>query len=166
LLDKIAEVSAEGKLKSHHYQAIELILSGKSDQEIGDELNLARETVNRWKNSNYHFMAELNRRRAILWDSASDRLRAMVDMAIDIIYEELLSNGDFKTAMEFLKAIGIYGQVNKPSGQTDPRMMIIDDAHEKADIVMGKVLQSGKSQKQRELIKLFIEESFQKMEGD
>ncbi len=166
MLDKLTEVSTEIKLKNHHYQAVDLIIAGKTDQEIAGALNVARETVTRWRNDNYYFMAELNRRREILLDSAADRLKSLTDVAIDIIYDELFTSGDFKSAIEFLKVIGIYGQVNKPNAQTDPRIMIIEDAHRKSDTVIEKLVQSGKSQKQKDLVQKFIEEALQRSDDD
>ncbi len=65
--------------------AIDILVLGKTDQETAKAVGVARETVNRWKNDNPYFAAELNKRRKQLWGANGDRLRALTTKAVDAI---------------------------------------------------------------------------------
>ena len=47
--------------------AIDLLVQGLSDREVADKVNVARETVTRWRNESAVFQAELNRKRKEIW---------------------------------------------------------------------------------------------------
>ncbi len=153
----IKKLNTVGKLKTHHVMAIELIMEGKTDEEVAAAVDVSRETVTRWRNGNCYFQAELNKRREAQWEVAQDRLRSLIGIAIDNIERNLLEEGDFKASMELLKVIGVNG-VTKPSvGETDPRLVIVSEAERKSRVISDKMFKD-KSQRQKELIQQFIRE--------
>ncbi len=99
--------------------AIELLITGKSDRETAEGCGVSRQTVTQWRNNQAEFIAELNRRRAALWESIIDRLRALVWEAITIL-EDDLHGDDIKArrvaAIHLLRAVGIYGGDWEPKG--------------------------------------------------
>lgn len=107
--------------------AIDLLVQGLSDREVAEKVGVARETVTRWRNENPYFQAELNRKRKEIWGAAEDRLRALVSDAVKVLEEEL-KKGSLKAAIEVLKAVGLYGGVSRPSGATDPEVLMVEQA--------------------------------------
>ena len=90
-------------------------------------MGFARETVTRWRNDNPHFAAQLNRQRRLIWGNSHDRLRALASKAVDTL-DLALQNGDARAAVEVLKAIGLYGQVQPPSGPEDAELVLWEEA--------------------------------------
>ena len=100
-------------------------------------MGVARETVTRWRNDNPHFTAELNRQRRLIWGDSHDRLRALASKAVDTL-ETSLDEGDSRVAMEVLKAIGLSGQVQPPSGPEDADLVLWEEAREWAELEFKK----------------------------
>jgi hypothetical protein len=69
--------------------ALELILSGKTDPHVARAVGVCRRTVLRWRNSDAEFIAELRRRRKAAWRGVTDKLRALLDPAVDVLAEQL-----------------------------------------------------------------------------
>jgi len=116
------------ELSIEQENAIELLITGKSDREVAEVCGLSRQTVNDWKNNNARFIAELNRRRAALWESDLDWLRSLVSSSISILAEDL--QGENKkarreAAIHILRAVGIYGSKCQPNGpQTESDVLM------------------------------------------
>jgi DNA-binding CsgD family transcriptional regulator len=72
-------------LQPEQEQAIALILTGQTDQAIGEAVGVTRQTVNGWRNHNPDFMAVLNQRRAAIWEAHVERLRGMAAGALDVL---------------------------------------------------------------------------------
>ena len=72
-------------------------------------------------------MAELNRRRKEVWQTAHERLRGLVGKAIDIV-EKALNADDVKAALAVLKATNLYGNVETPQGETDADLVLVAQA--------------------------------------
>lgn len=66
-------------------QALHLLLRGLSIPQAAAQLNVHRATLYRWRQNDDHFRAELARQQQFLWSHAADRLRALVDPAIDVL---------------------------------------------------------------------------------
>ena len=49
------------KLSGPQQKAINLFLAGLNDTQVGEQVGVARSTVNKWKNKNPNFGAELDR---------------------------------------------------------------------------------------------------------
>ena len=91
-------------------EAIELLLSGMTDAEVAANVNVARETVCRWRLYHPEFIAEFNRRKAGLIDSYQQGVRNLIGKAIKAA-EEALDSDDHelkvRTAFAILKMLNI-----------------------------------------------------------
>src|SRR5262245_53469627 len=72
--------------------AIDVLVTGKTDKETAELLNLSRTCVTKWRLYDPVFQAALNRRRAEVWGSGIDRLRSLIPKALDVLAEALNSN--------------------------------------------------------------------------
>ncbi len=129
--------SHEDKLSVEQLNAIDVLVLGKTDQETAKAVGVARETVNRWKNENPYFAAELNKQRKQLWGANGDRLRPLTTKAVDAI-ETALDAGDSKSAIEVLKAVGIYGAMEAPSEPVYADLVIMKSAKQWAETELAK----------------------------
>ncbi|MGA7876409.1 MAG: helix-turn-helix domain-containing protein [Desulfoferrobacter sp.] len=117
-LSQEKETSVE--LNDRQLAAIPLILAGKSDQGVADELGVARETIWRWRNTDFEFKAKLNEERVRLLDSACDRLIGLVGKAVSCV-EKALDEGDSKVALALLKMVNFAEDIQDPQlYETDP----------------------------------------------
>jgi hypothetical protein len=127
-----SQISAGSHLSVEQMNAIDILVQGRTDQETAETVGVARETVTRWRNDNPHFTAELNKQRRLIWGDSHDRLRALASKAVDTL-ETSLDEGDSRVALEVLKAIGLYGQVQPPSGPEDAELVLWAEAKEWAE---------------------------------
>lgn len=129
-------------LSVEQLNAIDVLVHGKTDQETAQAVGVARETVTRWRNDNPHFAAELNKQRRVIWDTNHDRLRSLVRKAVDTL-EAALDAEDSRAAVEVLKAVGIYGQVEPPSGPENAELVLWSKARSLADLELSRRGPSG-----------------------
>ncbi len=90
--------------------AIDLLVLGKSDQEVADSVGVHRVTVTKWRNYDACFQAGLNVRRRDVFSTSADRLRSLVPVAVEVLVAELNNPenaGRGQLALSVLKAIGI-----------------------------------------------------------
>ena len=132
-----SQISAGSHLSVEQMNAIDILVQGRTDQETAETVGVARETVTRWRNDNPHFTAQLNRQRRLIWSDSHDRLRALASKAVDAL-EVALDEGDSRAAVEVLKAIGIYGQVQPPSGPEDADLVLWEEAKAWAELEFEK----------------------------
>ena len=125
------------KLSVEQLNAIDILVLGKTDQETAKTVGVARETVNRWRNDNPYFAAELNKQRKESWGVNKHRLQALTTKAVDAI-ETALDGGDSRVAIDVLKAVGIYGAMEAPSGPVDADLVIIESAKQWAATELAK----------------------------
>ncbi len=109
------------ELSVEQQNAIDLLVMGKTDKETAESCGVSRQTVNDWRNNSPLFLAELNRRRAALWETDIDTLRSLVRDAIGVLADDLRGE-DLKArraaAVHLLRAVGIYGASMEPKGET------------------------------------------------
>jgi Homeodomain-like domain len=98
--------------------AVDLLAVGRTITEVAEAVGVTRQTVSGWLNQDPVFEAAVNRRRQELWENVSDRLRALLPNALDVL-KQALENGSVKAAVEVLKAAGLHG-LQRPSGPVDP----------------------------------------------
>jgi hypothetical protein len=110
-------------LSSAQLAGMELLLVGKTDQETADTVGVTRETVWSWRREHPIFMSTLERRRAEVWGSAGERLRSLMQKAIDNI-AKLVESGDFDASIALLKITGMYGGVVNVLSEMDPEKII------------------------------------------
>jgi len=111
--------------------AVDLLVVGKTDQEVAEVVGVTRQTVNGWRNANPWFGAELNRRRQDLWGVSVDQLRALLPRAVAVLAQELeLGPGSARVAVDILRLAGL-DRTKAPHkldtllvGSTDPAEII------------------------------------------
>jgi hypothetical protein len=69
--------------------AVDLLVGGKNDTETAELLSLSRSSVTKWRLYDPVFQAALNQRRAEVWGTGLDRLRALIPKALNALAEEL-----------------------------------------------------------------------------
>ena len=128
----MTEFDKSRQLSVEQERAIGLLLAGASDREVAGAVGVTRQTVNAWRNHNDVFIAELNRRRADLWETTMDSLRRLVRDAVEVLADEL--RGDDKrlrhqAAVAVLRAAGLPDtRLLRPTGPTDPQHVAADRA--------------------------------------
>lgn len=119
----MAKSNKTKQLSIEQENAIDWLIQGKRDREVAEAVKVNRSTVNHWRNHDAVFIAELNARREELWNCETERLRTLVEKAVDVLKSDLDSE-DLKlrqsAAVHLLRAVGLYGADLKPTGQTNP----------------------------------------------
>ncbi len=88
--------------------AVDLLVTGKTDQETAEAVGVTRQTVNGWRNGHPWFAAELNRRRQDLWGVSVDQLRALLPRAVGVLAEELEGGEQrARVALDLLRLAGL-----------------------------------------------------------
>ena len=88
--------------------AIDLLVTGETDQATAEAVGVTRQTVNGWRNTNPYFQAELNRRRQDLWGVSVDQLRALLPRAVAVLAEELEGGEQrARVALDLLRLAGL-----------------------------------------------------------
>jgi hypothetical protein len=101
--------------------AVELLLTGKSDREVAEIVGVTRWTVQQWRTCHPLFMATLAQRRETLFSGAVDRLRSLLSQAMDNI-AKAIEEGDVTSSFALLKATGVHGFC-PPTGEMDPQKL-------------------------------------------
>lgn len=107
------------ELSVEQLNAIELLITGASDQAVADQVGISRQTVWDWRNNNDEFAATLERKRKALWASHEDNLRSLITGAIDILRQGMQSDDErvrIGAAVHVLRCCGIYGNSIEPVG--------------------------------------------------
>lgn len=102
--------------------AVEMLVMGRTDAEVASQLGVARETVNRWRNLNPPFIAEMNQRRQDVWRATRERMRHLGTRALDVLDQQLQA-GNVKVALAFFKCVE---EEKVPSGSTNVPDVIAD----------------------------------------
>jgi hypothetical protein len=110
-------------LTTEQENAIDALLTGKSDREVAEAVGVTRWSVQQWRTGHPVFMATLQQRRAELWGTTGERLRALMGKAVENL-QEAVQEGDLKASIELLKITGMYGGVVNVLGDTDPEKSI------------------------------------------
>lgn len=85
-------------------RALTLILQGRKDTEIAEELGVSRMTIYRWKKYDGRFLQELEDRRALLREQAEDNLLELSESATEAIRDALKDN-DMKIRLQAAKLV-------------------------------------------------------------
>ena len=111
------------QLNQKQLNAIELLLQGGTDGEVAEAIGATRQTVNEWKNHDSSFIAEINLRRQMIWESQEERIRGLLEGAVDALESDLQSDDPKDrraAAIHILRCVGLYGENLKPYGETTP----------------------------------------------
>ena len=76
-------------LSPKQWQAIELLAAGKRVSDVVAESGVSRKTLYRWRHEDADFIAAFQARRREIWSVISDRLRALLPVAIEILAGDL-----------------------------------------------------------------------------
>lgn len=101
--------------------AIELLLQGQTDQAVADAIGRNRTTLWTWKTRVPSFMATLEARRQEQFGQASQRLRNLLNRAIDNI-SQAIEDGDVKSSFELVRSTGLHGFC-PPAGETNVQVI-------------------------------------------
>ena len=106
--------------------ALAELLAGATDVQAAEAAGVHRQCVNKWRHHDADFVAALNRRRAAMWEEHTDRIRALISSALDVLAEDIGLDGGWMdnrryrqaAAVHVLRAAGIYGASLAPTGPT------------------------------------------------
>ena len=120
------EVNLELSLEQQN--AIDLLVTGQTDQAVAETVGVTRQTVCGWCNHHPAFAAALNARRLDVWGGACDRLRALLPKALDALEAAVTGEApDWRAAAKLVELAGLdrqgYGVPNLGPysiGSTDP----------------------------------------------
>lgn len=102
------EYKREQGLTIEQLNAIDVLVTGKSDQAVADAVGVSRPTVTKWRLYDEYFQAELNRRRKEVWGASADRIRALLPKALDTL-EKAIDEGSYQAALALIKIAGLEG---------------------------------------------------------
>ena len=119
-----AESAQDWTLTEEQATAVDLLATGRTIGETAEALKVPRQTVHEWCRSHPGVQAELNTRRQELWTGTTDRLRALLPKALEVLAEELKGENRLHAAVHVLKACRLYG-AELPLGPTDVGEIVI-----------------------------------------
>ena len=99
------------RLSGPQQKAINLFLAGMNDTDVAEELGLARQTVNKWRNKNQNFGAKLEQQQRELNKESRQQLSGLVSRSVEVLGQSLESENERirqSTAVHVLKATGFY----------------------------------------------------------
>lgn len=111
--------------------AIASLMSGATDQEAAKAAGVSRETVNRWRNHDPFFQAELNRRQQEIWESHKRRLQSFIRDALGTISRAVKDNPTI--AMKILEKCEGFDVIQPPFGPTNVQAILHALARERAE---------------------------------
>ncbi len=109
-------------LSKQQQKAIDLLLLGKTEKLVAEELEIARETLNRWRNHNSNFIAALSERQGLL-----TRRNNLFPWALDVI-EQALAKSDSKVAIAVLQALAPSQASELQLGEITLELMLVAQA--------------------------------------
>lgn len=142
----------EQGLTIEQLNAIDLLVEGKTDQEVADKINVNRVTVTKWRNYDIYFQAELNKRRKEIWGASIDKMRALVPKAIERLEKEFDSKYGWKIALEIIKLAGLESNLIKNIGHDDADKILTELAEKR---VTEKLFTSTNEYSKQQLLQDF-----------
>jgi hypothetical protein len=113
--------------------AIDLLALGANDTSVAERLNLARETVTRWRLYDPLFQVQLSQKRSEIWASALDGIRSTLPAAIASVQEQLLVGPNRgRLALDLITRAGLMGKpysgfLGSPDGAAGLGATSLDD---------------------------------------
>ena len=104
-------------------KALLLLASGETVTATAEAVGVSRQTVSEWANRDPEFIAALNSVRQEVLDAGADKLRGMVEKALDAVEagfdsEELSAKDKASLGMALLKQVGLSERAGS-TGNTD-----------------------------------------------
>jgi hypothetical protein len=120
-------------LSIEQLNAVDLLVTGKSDREVAEAVGVSRQTVCGWRLYDPYFQAELNKRRKEVWGASLDKLRSLLPKALEVVERELEGgNNSLSAALKVLQMVNIAG-LTRDVGSADPEEIIDDGARRRLD---------------------------------
>jgi len=94
----------ETKLSNKQLLAVDLVLHGMNDQEVGERIGKSRQTVNRWCLHNMEFCSLLTKRRKEVREHHRDGLNDLVSEALQVV-REAMKEDDISTRLQAALAV-------------------------------------------------------------
>jgi len=118
-------------------RALTLILQGRKDTEVAEELGVSRMTIYRWKKYDGRFLQELEDRRALLREQAEDNLLELSEAATETI-KDALKDKDMKIRLQAAKLVlGMLGMGKGKEKDTSPILDLLSEAIKGIEDEMG-----------------------------
>ena len=124
-------------MKTKQHQAITLILLGKSDRDICQQIEINPKTLWKWKTKNKIFMQEIEAQKEELLRQNQSSIDLIVRKSIEVILKSLDSN-ETKTAIEMLKIFKPMQQQQKNSVDIDLSKIDIGIDQEESNVIKFK----------------------------
>ena len=117
-------------LSSEQERVVVLLAQGKTIAETAESVEVSEHTVRSWRWEHPGVQAAVNSRRQEDWVVVTDRLRALVPKALEVLEQELAGETPLSAALHILKACGLYGlrRTDMWDGCTDPEEIAIGQA--------------------------------------
>jgi hypothetical protein len=122
------------QLSAEQLVAVDLLMQGKSDAEVGVVVNKHRVTVTRWRLLVPEFQAELHRRRKETFGLAVDRFRTLLCQSLDVLSHELEQGTDrVHVALTVLRLAGLDARLlgSEGIGPVDPNRILDEVARQR-----------------------------------
>ncbi|MEH7373293.1 hypothetical protein [Priestia megaterium] len=123
----------EHGLTMEQLNAIDLLITGKTDKEVADVVGVNRVTITKWRNYDFYFQAELNKSRKEIWNVSIDRMRALVPKAMERLEQEFEHKHGWKVALEIIKLAGVEGKHINNIGHESSDKIINELAQKRAE---------------------------------
>lgn len=100
-------------LSCQQRKAIDLIIIGKTQEAIANEIGISRETISRWKTRDPRFIYVLKQQREILKQAATARLSSLFSDSLSVVEKALanskaIENSEVQAAIAVLQALDPY----------------------------------------------------------
>ena len=129
------------ELSDRQQLAMPLVVAGKADKEVADEVKVTRETVWRWRHQP-EFIAALNTYRKEVFGATKERLRDLVTGAVEALAEGLADENPrvrVQAAVHILKAAKLYGERLPPIGPTTTEAVIAAEKPDALDDLLASL---------------------------
>jgi len=136
-------------LSIEQLNAVDLLVTGKSDREVAEVVGVSRQTVCGWRLYDPYFQAELNKRRKEVWGASVDRLRSLLPKALEVLEREL-EGGDnsLRAALRVLEMAN-FASLTQHVGSEDPQAIIDDEARQRRPDPVEEILTPRVSDEER-----------------
>ena len=114
------------KLKENQIIATQKVAMGLTNRQIAKELNVAEETICRWKQTP-EFQAEINAILLECRDNAKQRLRNLLTNSLDLLEAEMNnpeSRHRVNIALKMLQLVRIHALVHEDIGSVNPEIVL------------------------------------------
>lgn len=122
----------EQGLTVEQLNAVDLLVTGKNDKETADIVGVNRVTVTKWRNYDFLFQAELNKRRKDIFGSSIEKMRSIIPKALERLEQEIEEENGWKVALEIIKITGVGDKEFQRIGHDEVDKLIREEAEERS----------------------------------